>query len=164
MFKWLGVALFALTAIVGSAAHGAEAQNKTADEAPAEGVSRFLMGTRLGYITCSNQQRAFLEKWEIYALVNEGQATPKGVPPSDESASACVHETLLKARGLYNEAAKQAVSPAARSALRDYMTTWETALQTIRQPHRESPRGYRDRQRQVESRLDAMQVRLERSR
>jgi hypothetical protein len=140
------------------------AQDKSADAAPPETVSRFLMGTRLGYITCSNEHRAFLEKWDLYALMNEGQTSPKGTPPSDESSSACIHETLLKGRGLYNDAAKHSASPAARAALREYMTTWESSLQAIRQPQRETPRSYRDRQQQVESRLNALQVRLESSR
>jgi hypothetical protein len=140
------------------------AQDKSADSAPPESVSRFVMGTRLGYITCSNQHRAFLEKWDLYALMNEGQSSPKGTPPSDESSAACIHETLLKGRGLYNDVTKHNASPAVRAALREYMATWESSLQTIRQPQRETPRGYRDRQQQVESRLNALQTRLENSR
>lgn len=163
MRKWLRALVIAAWGVA-TGAGVALAQSTPSESAPSEGVSRFLMGTRLGYITCSNQYRAYLEKWDLYALVNEGQATPKATPPSDEEASACVHETLLKGRGLYSDAVKHAATPAARSALREYMTTWEGALQGIRQPKRESPRDYRVRQREVESRLDATQTRLERGR
>jgi hypothetical protein len=43
------------------------------------------------------------------------------------------------------------------------MTTLESSLQAIRQPKPETPRNYRERRRQVESRLNALRGRLETS-
>ena len=44
-------------------------------------VSKFVMGTRLGYITCSEKYKTYLEKWELYALMTEGQREPKARRP-----------------------------------------------------------------------------------
>jgi hypothetical protein len=146
-----------------AAAQAAEVKAKVADEAPPEGVSRFLMGTRLGYITCSNHYRTYLEKRELYTLVNPNQ-TASTAPPSDEASAACVHETLLKGRSLYGDASKHATSPAAKAALRDYYTAWEQSLQSLRQPAPEQVRAYRERQQRTVSQLDTLQEKLERAR
>lgn len=154
------VAMFAAAcvAIVGNAAHAAKT---AADDAPPETISKFLVGTRLGYITCSTKYRDFLEKWDLYSLVNEGQAAPRSAPPTDEETSACVHETLLKGRNLYGTALKETPAPAAKSAMKDYMTVWEGALKDVRRAEREKPQDFRVRQRKVEARLDDLQAKLE---
>jgi hypothetical protein len=127
--------LVAAVFAIGGGAHAAQA---AADDAPPEAISKFVMGTRLGYITCSGKYRTYLEKWDLYALMNEGQSAPKGSPPSDEETSACVHETLLKGRNLYGTALKETPAAAAKSAMKDYMTVWEGALKT-RRSEREKP-------------------------
>ena len=131
----LASSLVAAVVAIGGGAHAAQA---AADDAPPEAISKFVMGTRLGYITCSGKYRTYLEKWDLYALMNEGQSAPKGSPPSDEETSACVHETLLKGRNLYG-----------------------TALKDVRRSEREKPQDFRVRQRKVEARLDALQATLE---
>jgi hypothetical protein len=157
--KTLLVASLATAVIaIGGTAHAAKS---TADDAPPEAISKFVMGTRLGYITCSGKYRSYLEKWDLYALMNEGQAAPKGSPPTDEETSACVHETLLKGRNLYGTALKETPAAAAKSAMKDYMTVWEGALKDVRRAEREKPQDFRVRQRKVEDRLDALQSKLE---
>jgi len=124
-------------------------------------VSQFVMGTRLGYITCSDKYKAYLEKIELYSLVNEGQREPKGTPPTDSEVADCVHQTALRGSGLYKEALKSATTPKAKAAFGDYMVAWETALKGIRKPQRETVQQYRARNKQVEERLNALQERLE---
>lgn len=158
MKKLLASSLVAAVVATGGAAHAAQA---AADDAPPEAISKFVMGTRLGYITCSGKYRTYLEKWDLYALMNEGQSAPKGSPPSDEETSACVHETLLKGRNLYGTALKETPAAAAKSAMKDYMTVWEGALKDVRRSEREKPQDFRVRQRKVEARLDALQATLE---
>jgi hypothetical protein len=158
MKTFLAAALAAAVVAIGGAAHAAKS---TADDAPPEAISKFVMGTRLGYITCTGKYRSYLEKWDLYALVNEGQAAPKGSPPTDEETSACVHETLLKGRNLYGSALKDTPAAAAKSAMKDYMTVWEGALKDVRRAEREKPQDFRVRQRKVESRLDDLQAKLE---
>lgn len=154
----LASSLVAAVVTIGGGAHAAQA---AADDAPPEAISKFVMGTRLGYITCSGKYRTYLEKWDLYALMNEGQSAPKGSPPSDEETSACVHETLLKGRNLYGTALKDTPAAAAKSAMKDYMTVWEGALKDVRRSEREKPQDFRVRQRKVETRLDALQATLE---
>jgi hypothetical protein len=134
---------------------------KPAEPAPSADVSRFVMGTRLGYITCSEKYRSYLEKWELYALMTEGQRQPKGTPPSDSEVADCIHQTALRGASLYKEALKGADAPKVRAAYSEYMTAWDQALKGIRRPERESVQQYRARQKKVEERLDALQTRLE---
>jgi hypothetical protein len=124
-------------------------------------VSQFVMGTRLGYITCSDKYRTYLEKLELYSLVNEGQREPKGTPPTDGEVADCVHQTALRGTGLYKEALKSATTPKAKAAFSDYMVAWDAALKGIRKPQRETVQQYRARNKQVEERLNALQERLE---
>ena len=124
-------------------------------------VSQFVMGTRLGYITCSDKYKAYLEKLELYSLVNEGQREPKGTPPTDSEVADCVHQTALRGSGLYKEALKSATTPKAKAAFGDYMVAWDAALKGIRKPQRETVQQYRARHKQVEERLNALQARLE---
>lgn len=132
---------------------------KEATTVPA--VSQFVMGTRLGYITCSDKYRTYLEKWELYALVNEGQRDPTGTRPSDAEVSDCVHQTALRGSGLYKDALKSASTPKAKAAFGDYMVAWDAALKGIRRTERESVQQYRVRQKAVEDKLNALQIRLE---
>lgn len=124
-------------------------------------VSQFVMGTRLGYITCSDKYRTYLEKLELYSLVNEGQRDPKGTPPSDGEVADCVHQTALRGSGLYKEALRSATTPKAKAAFGDYMVAWDAALKGIRKPQRETVQQYRARNKQVEERLNKLQERLE---
>lgn len=124
-------------------------------------VSQFVMGTRLGYITCSDKYKSYLEKLELYSLVNEGQREPKGTPPTDSDVADCVHQTALRGSGLYKEALKSATTPKAKAAFGDYMVAWDAALKGIRKPQRETVQQYRERNKQVEARLNALQERLE---
>ena len=124
-------------------------------------VSQFVMGTRLGYITCSDKYKTYLEKWELYALVNEGQREPKGSPPADNEVADCVHQTALRGAGLYKDALKTATTPKAKAAFGDYMVAWDAALKGIRKPQRETLQQYRVRQKQVEDKLNTLQNRLE---
>ena len=116
---------------------------KVEEPAPPPAVARLLMGTRLGYITCSGKYRAYLEKRDLYELVSDdGIATPRRMdPPSADETTACVHETVYKAKGLHDVAAKQAGTAAAKAALREYMTAWQASLTSIesKQPEK-SPR------------------------
>jgi hypothetical protein len=136
-------------------------QAARAEAMPSAGVSKFVMGTRLGYITCSDKYRSYLEKLELYSLVNEGQAQPRGTAPSDDEVSDCVHQTSLRGTSLYKDALKMAPSPKARAAYSEYMTAWESALKGIRKPERETVQQYRVRQKQTEDRLNALQAKLE---
>ena len=139
----------------------ASAQTARVDPTPATAVSQFVMGTRLGYITCSEKYRAYLEKWELYALVTEGQKDPGGTPPSDSEVADCVHQTALRGSGLYKDAVKSAATPKAKAAYGEYMAAWDEALKTIRKPGRETVQQYRARQKKVEDRLNALQSKLE---
>ncbi len=130
-------------------------------EAPSAAVSRFVMGTRLGYITCSDKYKSYLEKWELFALVTEGQREPQGTPPSDAEVADCVHQTALRGNALYRDAVKGAATPKIRSAYGDYMTAWDSALKGIRRSERESVEQYRKRQKKVEDQLNELQSRLE---
>ena len=93
------IGLFAVAAVMVSLSSSGVAQTRAPDEAPPEAVSRYVVGTRLGYITCSNKYRDYVDKYDRFALVNEGQNTVTGFPPSDEDYRACVQETLVKGRG-----------------------------------------------------------------
>ena len=134
---------------------------KVEEPAPPPAVARLLMGTRLGYITCSGKYRSYLEKRDLYDLVNDGQPNPRMTMPSAEEATACVHETVYKARGLHDAAAKQAASPAAKTALREYMTAWEASLKTLESKQPEKLREFDLRHRKQEARLDELQKRVE---
>jgi hypothetical protein len=74
----------------------AMAQVTVKESSTSPAVSKFVMGTRLGYITCSDKYKAYLEKWELYALVTEGQREPQGTPPADSEVADCVHQTALR--------------------------------------------------------------------
>ena len=161
MAQILVAVIWVVLAALSSPVQSREAVAKVDDKAPPAGVSRFLVGTRLGYITCSGKYRTFLEKWELYALVNEGQSNPRMSQPSSEESSACVHETLLKGRSLYADAGKHAASPAARTALKEYITAWEASLNTLHAKQPEKLRDYDVRQKKQEARLDELQARLE---
>jgi len=119
------------------------------------------MGTRLGYITCSDKYRSYLEKWELYALMTEGQKEPQGMPPADSEVADCVHQTALRGGALYKDALKDATTPKARSAYSEYMVAWDAALKGIRKPERETVQQYRVRQKQVEDKLNGLQSKLE---
>jgi hypothetical protein len=147
-----------LLAIALSTALPALAQS---DVTPSANTSKFVMGTRLGYITCSDKYRAYLEKWELYALVNEGQKEPRGSAPSDAEVADCIHQTALRGSALYKDALKGAASPKARAAFGEYYTAWDAALKGIRRNERETPQQYRTRQKQTEDRLNALQGKLE---
>ncbi len=150
----------AVALMLGVSASGA-AQVRAADEAPPEAVSRYVVGTRLGYITCSNKYRDYVDKYDRFALVNEGQNTVTGSPPSDEDYRTCVQETLLKGRGMYGPASKQAATTAAKSALKDYQTAWESSLSNLGRAGGEKPAEYRSRQSKVLARLDELQRKVE---
>jgi hypothetical protein len=150
-----GLVLIALTA-----SSLVTAQN-VVEPAPMAEVSRFVMGTRLGYITCSDKYRNYLEKWELYTLMNEGQREPKGARPSDGEVADCVHQTALRGSSLYKDAVKGATTPKAKSAFSEYMVAWDAALKGIRRSELETVNQYRARQKQVEGKLNALQDRLE---
>ena len=137
------------------------AQTARVEPTPTAEVSKFVMGTRLGYITCSEKYKAYLEKWELYSLVTEGQRAPQGTPPSDAEVADCIHQTALRGNALYKDALRSAETPKAKSAFSEYMVAWDGALKSIRKPGRESVQQYRVRQKQVEERLNALQARLE---
>jgi hypothetical protein len=150
-----------LTAAPGRAC--AQTATEAAAKPAAQTVSTFVAATRLGYISCAEKYRAYLERWELYALMTEGQREPQGTPPSDNEVAECVHQTGLKGVTLYKSALKSASSPKERSAYGEYMTAWDSALKDIRKSQRETVKAYRARQRQVEERLDQLQSRLEAS-
>lgn len=138
----------------------ASAQAPAASKSASE-VSKFLVGTRLGYITCADKYRTYLERWELYALMTEGQKDPKGTPPSDADVADCVHLTGLKGQALYKDAVKAASAPKSKTAFEEYMTAWNASLKDIRKKERESVAAYRARTRKVEERLNQLQSRLE---
>lgn len=146
---------------LGSSSGAVAAQVRAPDPAPPEAVSRYVVGTRLGYITCSNKYRDYVDKYERFTLVNEGQNTVTGSPPSDEDYRACVQDTLLKGRGMYGSASKQTLTTASKGALKDYQVAWENSLTTLGRPGGEKPSEYRARQSKVLARLDELQRKLE---
>lgn len=156
MLRGYIVLLFSLGLPLSSLAQTARSEPTTTAE-----VSKFVMGTRLGYITCSEKYKAYLEKWELYALMTEGQREPKGTPPTVTDVSDCIHQTSLRGNALYKEAVKSAETPKAKAAFSEYMVAWDGALKSIRKPERETVQQYRVRQKKVEERLDALQARLE---
>jgi hypothetical protein len=131
------------------------------EKAPPEAVARFLMGTRLGYITCSGKYRSYLEKRDLYDLVADGKASARLEMPSPEEATACVHETMYKGKSLYDAAARQAPAQAGKTALREYMTAWEASLTALQPKQPEKPREFESRHRKQEARLDELQKRVE---
>jgi hypothetical protein len=145
----------------GAAPPAAAAAAPVADGKASAAVSRFVMGTRLGYITCSEQYKGYLEKMELYSLVTEGQRAPQGTPPSDSAVADCVHQTALRGSSLYKDAVKDAGTPKAKSAFSEYMVAWDAALKGIRRSERETVQQYRARQKAVEDKLNALQSRLE---
>jgi hypothetical protein len=163
MARLLVSLVLASIAAIGSPAEAKDKVAKVDDAAPPPAVSRFLMGTRLGYITCSGKYRAYLEKLDLYELVSDdGIATPRRMdPPSTEETTACVHETVYKAKGLHETAARQAGTPAAKAALREYMTAWQASLTSIESKQPEQPRQFDARQKKQEARLDELQRRVE---
>lgn len=147
---------FSLVAISGVAA-----QTRAADDAPPEAVSRYMVGTRLGYITCSNKYRDYVGKWDQFSFKNEGQTTVTGSPPSDADYRACVQETLVKGRDMYPAAAKQATTASAKAALKNYQTAWEASLSTLGRSGGEKPAEYKARQSKVQAQLDELQRKVE---
>jgi hypothetical protein len=139
----------------------AAAQIRAADDAPSEAVSRYMVGTRLGYITCSNKYRDYVDKWERFTLVNEGQTTVTGSPPADDDYRACVQDTLAKGRNMYGPVVKQTSTASAKAALKDYQAAWESSLTTMGRPGGEKPGEYRARQSKVQARLDELQRKVE---
>src|SRR5512141_1639180 len=115
MARLLVSLLLASMALVGPSVYAKDKLTKVDEPAPPEAVARFLMGTRLGYITCSGKYRSYLETRDLYDLVNDGQANPRMAMPSNEEATACVHETMYKGKSLLDSAAKQAPSPAGKT-------------------------------------------------
>lgn len=153
----LGLAVLTLSAVPSAA----QTARPGAEKAPPEGVARFLVGTRLGYITCRGEARTYLEKADLHMLVTQGRPSDRMEAPSDEVARTCVHDTLAKGRGLYEEATRQAAAPAARTALKEYMTAWEASLGALQAGKAEAPRDFEARHRKQEARLDELQARVE---
>jgi hypothetical protein len=163
MTRLLVALVLASIAVATPAAQAKDPMAKVDEPAPPPAVARYLMGTRLGFITCSGKYRSYLEKRDLYELVSDdGIATPRRMdPPSTEETTACVHETVYKARGLHDAAAKQAGTPAAKTALREYSTAWQASLTTMQSAQPESPRAFDARQKKQEARLDELQKRVE---
>ena len=163
MARLLVSLVLASIAVVAPALQAKDQLVKVEEPAPPPAVARLLMGTRLGYITCSGKYRAYLEKRDLYELVSDdGIATPRRMdPPSADETTACVHETVYKAKGLHETAAKQAGTPAAKAALREYMTAWQASLTSIESKQPENPREFDARQKKQEARLDELQKRVE---
>ena len=153
--------LFAVAAVMVSLGSSGVAQIRAPDEAPPEAVSRYVVGTRLGYITCSDKYRDYVDKYDRFALVNEGQNTVTGSPPSDEDYRVCVQETLLKGRGMYGPASKQVSTTAAKAALKDSQTAWEGSLSNLGRPGGEKTAEYRALQSIMQVRIDALERKLE---
>lgn len=153
--------LVAAAALAGATAGARDSAVRFDEKAPPEAVARFLMGTRLGYITCSSKYRTYLEKKDLYDLVNDGKGNARMDMPSGEEAAACVHATVFKGKSLYDAASKQAAAPAAKSALREYMTAWEASLGALQAKQPEKPREFEARHRKQEARLDELQKRVE---
>lgn len=150
-----------LALMLGLGPVGASAQTARTEPSPTPAVSQFVMGTRLGVITCSDKYRTFLEKQELYALMTEGQRAPQGTPPSDAEVADCIHQTSLRGTSLYKSALAATSNPKARAAFSEYMVAWEAALKGIRGPQKETVKQYRARQKQVEDRLNTLQQKLE---
>ncbi|MGE5160080.1 MAG: hypothetical protein ACM3O5_01110 [Betaproteobacteria bacterium] len=163
MVRLLVSLVLASIAALGPPAGAKDKVAKADEPAPPAAVSRFLMGTRLGYITCSGKYRTYLEKRDLYELVSDdGIATPRRMdPPSTEETKACIHETVYKAQGLREAAARHASTPAAKTALREYTTAWEASLTNIEAKQAESLREFDARQKRQEARLDDLQRRVE---
>lgn len=161
MTRFLISMLVAGLSLTGTSADARDAVARVDEKAPPEAVARFLMGTRLGYITCSGKYRTYLEKRDLYDLVNDGKANPRMQSPSNEDTTACVHETMYKGKSLYDSAAKHAAAPAAKTALREYMTAWEASLSALPAKQAEKPGEFDARHRKQEARLDELQRRLE---
>ena len=159
--KRKNLVLLAVGAVLASINGLSAAQIRAPDPAPPEAVSRYVVGTRLGYITCSDKYRDYVEKYDRFARVNEGQNTVTGSPPSDEDYRLCVQETLVKGRGMYGPASKLASTTPSKAALHDYQTAWESSLSTLGRPAGEKPSEYRARQNKVLARLDELQRKLE---
>lgn len=161
MVRLLISVVMASMAMIGPSANAQDKMMGVDETAPPEAVARFLMGTRLGYITCSGKYRTYLEKRDLYDLVNDGQPNPRMALPSNEEAAACVHETMYKGKSLHDSAAKRAATPAAKTALREYMTAWEASLTSLQPKKPEKPREFDSRHRKQEARLDDLQKRVE---
>jgi hypothetical protein len=161
MARLLVSLVMASMAIVSPMALAQDKLVKVDEPAPPETIARFLMGTRLGYITCSGKYRTYLEKRDLYDLVNDGQPNPRMALPSSEEATACVHETMYKGKSLHDSAAKRTGTPAAKTALREYMTAWEASLTSLQPKQPEKPRDFDARQKKQEARLDELQKRVE---
>lgn len=137
------------------------AQTRAADSAPPEAVSRYMVGTRLGYITCSNKYRDYVAKWDQFSFKNEGKTTVTGSPPSEDDYRSCVQETLVKGREMYPAAAKQEATAPAKAALKNYQTAWEASLTSLGRPGGEKPAEYKARQSKVQAQLDELQRKVE---
>ncbi|MGZ8274387.1 MAG: hypothetical protein ACXW2G_09385 [Burkholderiaceae bacterium] len=161
MARLLVSLVMASMAMIGASAHAQDKRAKVDEPAPPEAVARFLMGTRLGYITCSGKYRTYLEKRDLYDLVNDGKPNPRMALPSNEEATACVHETMYKGKSLHDSAAKGAGTAPAKTALREYMTAWEASLTSLQPKQPEKPREFDSRHRKQEARLDELQKRVE---
>ena len=161
--KAKGSVLLAAVLVAAAICSPTAAQKRAAEDAPPEAVSRYMVGTRLGYITCSNKYRDYVDKWERFTLVNEGQNTVTGSPPLDDDYRACVQETLIKGRNMYGSASRQATLPtSAKAALKEYQTAWESSLNGLGRPGGgEKSREYRARQSKVQARLDELQRKVE---
>ena len=163
MVRVLVSLVLAAIAAVGSPVQAKDRTARMEEPAPPPAVARFLMGTRLGYITCSGKYRSYLERRDLYELVSDdGIATPRRLAtPSTEETSACVHETAFKAQSLREAAAKHATTPAAKTALREYTTAWEASLRSLDAKQSENTREFDARQKKQEARLDELQQRVE---
>jgi hypothetical protein len=163
MKRLLVCLLLASTVVAAPSVPAKDPMRQVDEPAPPPAVARYLMGTRLGYITCSGKYRSYLEKRDLYELVSDdGIATPRRMdPPSPDETTACVHETVYKAKGLHDAAAKQAGTPAAKTALREYSTAWQASLTSLQSAQPESPREFDARQKKQEARLDELQKRVE---
>ena len=156
------IALISVTLLGVVAAASANAQIRPAGDAPPEAISRYMVGTRLGYITCSDKYRDYVGKWEKFSFANEGQTTVTGSPPDEVDYRGCVQETLVKGRNLYGGAAKSATAPSSKAALKDYQTTWEASLTSLGRPGGgEKPLEFRARQSKAQTRLDELQRKVE---
>jgi hypothetical protein len=68
---------------------------------------------------------------------------------------------MYKGKSLHDSAAKQTGTPAAKTALREYMTAWEASLSSLQAKQPEKPREFDARQKKQEARLDELQKRVE---
>lgn len=156
------IALMSATLLGLVVAATANAQMRPTNDAPPEAISRYMVGTRLGYITCSNKYRDYVGKWDKFSFANEGQTTVTGSPPEEDDYRGCVQETLVKGRNLYTAAEKSAGTASSKAALKDYQSTWEASLTSLRRPGgAEKLLEYRARQTRVQARLDELQRKVE---